>query len=134
MKTEDARRMLEAARAKATEIGKPVTVAVLDASGALVVLERFDDAPPHTAVVAEGKGAASAFTGRDSGALAAMAQNATPVFNAIVARMQGQRFVPHQGAVPVRDQNGIAGAVGVSGATSDEDEAIARAAAAAYGA
>lgn len=69
-----------------------------------------------------------------SGALAAMAQNATPVFNAIVARMQGQRFVPHQGAVPVRDQNGIAGAVGVSGATSDEDEAIARAGAAAYGA
>jgi uncharacterized protein GlcG (DUF336 family) len=134
MKTDDAKRMLEAARAKANEIGKPVSIAILDASGAMVVFERLGDAPPHTAMVAEGKAAASAFTGRDSGALTAMAQNAPAVFNAITQRLQGQRFVPHQGAVPLRDSNGIAGSIGVSGATSEEDEAIAKAGAAVFGA
>jgi uncharacterized protein GlcG (DUF336 family) len=135
VKTEDAKRMLEAARVKATEIGKPVSVCVLDAAGAIVVLERLNDAPPFTAVVAEGKAAASAFTGRDSSTLKGMSENAPFVFNAVVTRMQGQRFAPHQGAVPVRDSRGdLVGAVGVSGATADEDEAIARAGAEAYGA
>ena len=133
MKTEDARHLLEAARAKAAEIGKPVSVAVVDAAGAMVVFERLNDAPPFTAVVAEGKATGSAFTGRDSSSFAAMQQNAPNVFNAIVARLQGQRFAPHQGAVPVRAANGlIVGAVGVSGATAEEDEAIARAGAEAY--
>ena len=133
MKTEDARRMLEASRAKATEIGKPVSVCVLDAAGAIVVLERLNDAPPFTAFVAEGKAAASAITGRDSSTLKGMSENAPFVFNTLVTRMQGQRFAPHQGAVPVRDSRGdLVGAVGVSGATSDEDEAIARAGADAY--
>jgi len=40
--------------------------------------------------------------------------------------------VPHQGAVPLRDGSGIAGSIGVSGATSEEDEAIARAGAAVF--
>ena len=133
MKTEDAKRMLEAARAKATEIGKPVSVAILDAAGTMVVFERLNDAPPHTAVVAEGKAAASAFTGRDSGALAGMAQSAPAVFNAITQRLQGQRFVPHQGAVAIRDASGIVGSIGASGATAEEDEAIAKAGAAAFG-
>jgi uncharacterized protein GlcG (DUF336 family) len=125
--------MLEASRAKATEIGKPVSVAVLDASGCVVVLERLNDAPPFTAVVAEGKAAASTITGRDSATLVGMQTNAPNVFAAVQARMQGQRFAPHQGAVPVRDSRGdLVGAVGVSGATSEEDEAIARAGAEAY--
>ena len=81
----------------------------------------------------EGKAAGSAFTGRDSATFAAMAQNAPAVLATIAARLQGQRFAPHQGAVAVKDAAGnIVGAVGVSGATSDEDEAIARAGAAAY--
>ena len=134
MKTEDAKKVLEAARQKAAEIGKPVSVAVLDASGAMVVFERINDAPPFTAVIAEGKAAGSAFTGRDSAMLASMAQNNPGIANAISQRLGGQRFVPAQGAVPLRDASGIAGAIGVSGATAEEDEAIAKAGAAAFGA
>ena len=132
MKTEDARKVLEAARKKASEIGKPVSVAVLDAAGAMVIFERINDAPPFTAVIAEGKAAGSAFTGRDSAMLAGMAQNNPMIANAIATRLGGQRFVPAQGAVALRDGNGIAGAIGVSGATSEEDEAIAKAGAAAF--
>jgi uncharacterized protein GlcG (DUF336 family) len=132
LKTEDAKRVLEAARAKAGEIGKPVSVAILDAAGAMVVFERINDAPPFTAVIAEGKAAGSAFTGRDSAMLAGMAQNNPMIANAIATRLGGQRFVPAQGAVAIRDSNGIAGAIGVSGATSEEDEAIAKAGAEAF--
>ena len=103
MRTEEGKKILEAARIKANEIGKPVSIAVIDAAGAMVVFERFMDAPSFTAVVAEGKAAGSAFTGRDSALLPAMAQSAPNVFLALQARLAGQRFAPHQGAVPVKD-------------------------------
>jgi uncharacterized protein GlcG (DUF336 family) len=130
MRTEDAKRILEAARAKAAEIGKPVSVAIVDAAGAMVVFERINDAPPFTAVVAEGKAVGSSFTGRDSAMLATMAQNNPPIMNMISNRLAGQRFAPAQGAVPLRNSSGLVGAIGVSGATSEEDETIARAGAA----
>ena len=132
MRTEDAKKILDAARTKAAEIDKPVSIAVLDAAGAMVVFERFKDAPPNTAMIAEGKASGSAFTGRDSGVLAQMAKNNPVLTDAIAARLGG-RFVALQGAVAVRDASGIAGAIGVSGATSEEDETIARAGVAAFG-
>ena len=131
MRTEDGKKILDAARAKAEEVGKPVSIAVLDAAGAMVVFERFRDAPPNTAMIAEGKAAGSAYTGRDSGVLAQMAQNNPALTNAVHTRIAG-RLVAVQGAVAVRDASGIAGAIGVSGASSEEDEAIARAGAAAF--
>jgi uncharacterized protein GlcG (DUF336 family) len=77
-------------------------------------------------VVAEAKASASAFMGRDSGALAAFASNAPGIMSAVSARLGG-RFAPHQGAVVIRDAGGVVGAIGVSGATSEEDEQIAKA-------
>lgn len=131
MKTDDAKKVLEAARVKATEIGKPVSVAIVDTAGAMVVFERINDAPPFTAVVAEGKAAGSAFTGRDSAMLATMQQNNPAIVSLITERLGGQRFAPAQGAVPIRGASGLIGAIGVSGATSQEDEEIAKAGAAA---
>jgi cob(I)alamin adenosyltransferase len=127
MKIAQAELIVEAARAKAKEIGKPVSVAVVDAAGAMVLFARLDGAAPFTAVVAEGKAAASALCGFESATLTEIAQHNPPVFSAIAARMAGQRFTPARGGVPFRNADGIVGAVGVSGATSDEDEAIARA-------
>ncbi len=126
MKTDDAKRMLEACRKKTAEIGKPVSVAIVDAGGLMVLFERLNEPPPFTAAIAEAKASASAFMGRDSGALAPMAQGAPGILSAVSARLNG-RFAPHQGAVVLRDGSGVVGAIGVSGATSEEDEAIARA-------
>lgn len=131
MKTADAKKVLEAARVKATEIGKPVSVAIVDAAGAMVVFERINDSPPFTAVVAEGKAAVSAFTGRDSAMIATLREANPPIVALIEGRLAGQRFAPAQGAVAIRDASGLIGAIGVSGATSQEDEEIARAGAAA---
>jgi len=55
------------------------------------------------------------------------------VLAAISSRLQGQRFVPHQGGVALRDTaENIVGAAGVSGATAEEDKAIACAGAESY--
>ena len=131
MKSDAARRMMDAAREKATEIGKPVSVAIVDAGGNVMALERMGDAPSATVVVAEGKAVASAVMGRDSGRLEAMADSLPTIINSLMIRYGG-RFVPAQGGVVVREAGTIVGAVGVSGATSDEDESIARAGAEAH--
>jgi uncharacterized protein GlcG (DUF336 family) len=123
--------MMDAARDKAEEIGKPVSVAIVDAGGALMALERLNDAPSATVLVAEGKAVASAVMGRDSGRLEAMAESLPSIINALMMRYDG-RFVPAQGGVVIRQGGEVLGAVGVSGATSEEDEAIARAGAEAY--
>ena len=131
MKSAAARQMMDAAREKATEVGKPVSVAIVDAGGNLMALERLGDAPSATVIVAEGKAVASAVMGRDSGRLEAMAQSLPLIINSLMLRYAG-RFVPAQGGVVVREDGDVVGAVGVSGATSEEDEAIARAGAEAY--
>jgi uncharacterized protein GlcG (DUF336 family) len=69
--------------------------------------------------------------GRDSGRLEAMAQSLPLIINSLMLRYEG-RFVPAQGGVVVRSNGNVIGAVGVSGATSEEDESIARAGAEAY--
>ena len=131
MKSHAARQMMDAARDKAAEIGKPVSVAIVDAGGNLMALERLGDAPSATVMVAEGKAVASAVMGRDSGRLEAMAQSLPLIINSLMMRYEG-RFTPAQGGVVVKDDGEIVGGVGVSGATSEEDEAIARAGAEAY--
>ena len=132
MKTDRARRALEAARAEADRIGKPVSVAIVDAAGLLVLFERLNDARAFTAYVAEGKACASAFTGRDSGDLQGMMENYPAFGPALAAKLAG-RFVPVRGAVVLTDPSGVVGAIGVSGATAEEDERIAKAGAAALG-
>jgi len=126
MKTEDAQRILNASRAKAQEMGKAVTIVVSDATGAPVALERLDGTPAMTTMVAEGKAAAAIFTGRDSALVKVMADNNPALANAVRERLGG-RFMPLQGAVVLKRDGSVVGAVGVSGATSEEDEQIAKA-------
>ena len=131
MNSDAARRMMDAARDKAEEIGKPVSVAIVDSGGSLMALERLGNAPSATVVVAEGKAVASAVMGRDSARLEAMADSLPTIINALMIRYEG-RFVPAQGGVVIREAGATIGGIGVSGATSEEDEAIARAGAEAY--
>jgi glc operon protein GlcG len=132
MQSEAARRMMDAARERANEIGKPVSVAIVDSAGNLMALERLAEAPSGTVLVAEGKAVASVVMGRDSIRLEAMARNLPSIMYSLMIRYDG-RFVPAQGGVIVWDGPVAIGAVGVSGASSEEDESIARTGAGAYG-
>ncbi len=119
---EDANRMIQAALAKASEIDVKVSIAVCDGGGNLIAFGRMDGASSISAVVAQGKAAASAGFGRPSGTL----QADSPVIQAVIAAMGG-RMLPAQGAVPVVKDGSLAGAIGGSGATAEQDEDCARA-------
>lgn len=130
MNTADVTRVLEAARAEAAKVGKPVTLCVLNVGGIALGLERIGDPGTFTSIVADGKANAAVTMGRDSSQLAAMAERAPAIVNAMITRTGG-RFVAVAGGVLIQRGGETVGAIGVSGATAEEDEQIAKAGAAA---
>jgi uncharacterized protein GlcG (DUF336 family) len=117
--------ILEAAVAAARADGlPPVAVAVLDASGHPVAVQREDGATPLRVDIAIGKAYAAAGMGVASRVLHQRAQDNPVFFNALASSSQG-RFIPQAGAVAIRAANGtLLGAVGASGGTGAQDEAI----------
>jgi len=122
----EANRMVQAAVAKADELSVQVSIAVCDAGGNLLAFNRMQGASAVSATVAQGKAAASAGFGRASGTL----QADSPVIQSVIATMGG-RMLPAQGAVPVLKDGEVVGAIGGSGATSQQDEECAQAGSAA---
>ncbi|MBN8411598.1 GlcG/HbpS family heme-binding protein [Halomonas litopenaei] len=103
----------------------PLTAVVLDGGGQLVVGEREDGCSPLRWAVANGKAYAALGVGVASGVTGE--RNAQrPAFLASVADAAQGRFVPVAGGVLILDEEQrIVGAVGVSGASSAEDQAAA---------
>jgi uncharacterized protein GlcG (DUF336 family) len=111
----------------------PLTVAVLDAGGHLVVLEREDDSGILRPQVACAKAWSALGTGFSSRELGLRAER-QPVFSVALASVADGRFTPAPGGLLVRDADGrLLGGVGVSGDVSDVDEACVLAGVAAAG-
>jgi uncharacterized protein GlcG (DUF336 family) len=103
----------------------PLTVAVLDAGGHLVAFKREDKSGILRFDIAFGKAWGALGMGFGSRTLADRAAN-TPQFFTMLAAVSGGRMVCNPGGVLIRDAAGdVIGAVGVSGDTSDKDEACA---------
>jgi uncharacterized protein GlcG (DUF336 family) len=103
----------------------PLTVAVLDAGGHLVAFKREDKSGILRFDIAFGKAWGALGMGFGSRTLFERAAN-TPQFFTMLAAASGGRMVANPGGVLIRDAAGdIIGAVGVSGDTSDKDEACA---------
>ena len=120
----EAERILQAAKKKALEMGVKVGISVVDPRGDLVAMVRLDGALWRTTPVSRGKAFASAAFGAPSADLAERANN--PVMRALMQMEDGQ-IIPQQGALPIKRGSELIGAIGVSGAASQEDEEIARA-------
>jgi len=102
----------------------PLTVAVLDAGGHLVAFKREDKSGLLRFDIAFGKAWGALGMGFGSRTLAARAAK-TPQFFTMLAAASG-RMVTNPGGVLIRSATGdIVGAVGISGDTSDRDEACA---------
>ena len=116
------------------ELGlKPLTVAVVDAGGALIAFQRSDGSPYLRPCIALGKAAGAAGLGVSSRRIGEMAVE-RPHFIAAVSHLAPQGLIPVAGGVIVVDNVGRpVGAVGVSGDTSDNDEVCAFAGVAAAG-
>ncbi|CAN7652994.1 heme-binding protein [Phenylobacterium sp. LjRoot219] len=129
--------VIEGALAEAARLElKPLTVAVLDAGGHLVALQRQDGASNLRPQIATAKAAGALALGVSSRQIAAMAQE-RPQFVAALASLGAAAatgVVPAAGGVLIRGEGGrIVGAVGITGDTSDNDEACALAGASAAG-
>ena len=131
---EAAKTIIETGFAKARELGlKPLAVAVIDAGGHLKAFERQDGASFLRFKIAFGKAYGSIALGAGSRALHARAEQQAYFINAVNALADGN-LVPVAGGVVIRDAGGTAiGAVGVTGDTSENDEACALAGIAAAG-
>jgi uncharacterized protein GlcG (DUF336 family) len=106
---------------------KPLCVAVYDARGALKALASEDDTSLRRAEIAMGKAHGALALGVGSRAIQQMALD-RPHFVAAAAHAVGGLLVPVAGGVLIRDARGaLLGAVGISGDTSDNDEAAAMA-------
>ena len=106
-----------------------VSVAVVDAHGDLVILERMAGAVSLSPKIAMGKASAAAIFMRPTAEFEPrVAQNSA--FWAGVSSMTAGAVLFGRGGIPLKRGSETVGAVGVSGATSEQDEMIARAAAA----
>ena len=121
-----ANEMIAAALAKGRELKlKVLAVAVLDDRGALKAFGAEDGTSLRRGEIAIGKATAALNLGLGTRSVNKMAQE-RPYFITSVAASMGGPFVPVPGGVLVRNGAGaVIGAVGISGDTSDNDEAAA---------
>jgi uncharacterized protein GlcG (DUF336 family) len=111
----------------------PLTVSVVDTAGSIVSLKRQDGAPLMRPDIATGKARTCIFFGKSSRAYGKLTED-RPHFGRALSDLASTAFVPAAGGVPIKDSGGaLIGAVGVSGDTSDNDEAMAAAALAGLG-
>ena len=115
----------EALKTGAANGFKPLTVAVLDAGGALVALERSDGSSRMRPEIAMGKANGAIALGMGSRAIFKRAEQQPTFIQAMNALAKGV-LVPVPGGVLIRGEgNAILGAVGITGDTSDNDETCA---------
>jgi uncharacterized protein GlcG (DUF336 family) len=126
---DDARLVISAAEKKAREIGQPMNIAVVDAGGNLVSHIRMDGAWLGSIDISINK----AFTARAFDiSTAELAENSQPgqQFYGIHASNHG-RVMIFAGGVPLSRGGSIIGAIGVSGGSGTQDDAVSRAGASA---
>jgi uncharacterized protein GlcG (DUF336 family) len=120
-----ARKILDAALEKAGELKlKPLVVSILDARGALKLAAAQEGTSLMRAEIAHGKAYGALAMGMGSRALFQRAQEQAYFIDAMNTMAKGA-LVPVPGGVLILDGSTLLGAVGVSGDTSDNDEACA---------
>ncbi len=118
----DVKRIAAAAEAHATAKGWAVSIAIVDAGGHLLWLQRMDGAAPISAQIAPAKAHTAALGRRESKVYEDMINGGRMSFLSapgIAATLEG--------GVPIVVDGQYLGAVGVSGVKSSEDAEIAKA-------
>lgn len=126
-----ARRILEEVVVAAEREGLRLSAVVADRAGNPVASIRMDGAPLGSYAIAADKAFSSAVWNDRTGTMGEAAGPGGEDFG--IAGLLGGRMVVFAGGVPVRANGRPVGALGVSGARSPEDEAVALAALAACG-
>ena len=122
---EAAERMIDAAEAKAREMGVPMCIAVCDEDGTLKAFRRMDGSALLSVQIAQDK----AYTAISFGGLAThewfdFIKNDPPLLNGII---KTDRLVVFGGGYAIKTDSGIIGGIGVSGGHYTQDMEVAQA-------
>ncbi|MGB3276307.1 MAG: heme-binding protein [Castellaniella sp.] len=117
---EDARRMAAAAEAEARRSGWNVSIAICDAGGHALWLQRMDGAPLMSAQIAPEKARTCVLSGKPSKVYEDMVNQGR------IAALS-MPVMPLEGGEPLYFDGHVIGAVGVSGVQAVQDAQVARA-------
>merc|ERR1712031_109952 len=122
-----ARSSIVAGIAEAEKQGFKVAIAVCDAGGHLLALERMDGSMPVSADVASGKARSAVMFAKETKLLEG-AVNGEKSSGAERAALLSSGHVLMEGGVPIIDpaHGKIVGGIGVSGVKPDQDAAVAK--------
>jgi uncharacterized protein GlcG (DUF336 family) len=129
-----ARKIMSVAVAAAQKAGLSITVAIVDAGGHLVLLERMDGGKFHTVHSATTKAVCAASNKRGTGSQGAVGQALDTAHALGLALAAGpERWTAMEGGWPIMASGECIGAVGVAGGNWEFDEKAAREAAESIG-
>jgi len=122
---EQAEKAIAAAKAKATELGTLMNIAVVDAGANLVAFVRMDNAWLGSVDIAQKKARTARFFDMPSGEIGKLSQPGGALYN--IEHSNGG-LISFPGGLPIKDDGGvIIGAIGVSGSTVENDHTVAQA-------
>ena len=123
---EQSQTIIETCRSEATAIGQPMNIAVVDDAGHLVAFAAMDDTKLIGEDIAQKKALTAVYFQADTRDVAPLVQPGQPLYG-IEATTNG-KLVVFGGGVLLRGADGrIAGGVGVSAGSVDEDHQVAEA-------
>lgn len=130
LRVAECREFILAAEEKASEMGVPVSIAIVSAEGHLIALERMDDAGFITPETARSKAyTVAAFRSmsprfQDGLIIQQWFKERNPQMLMNASVFTGGQIVASGGCAPVFKGDEMVGAYGISGGTSDQDEVI----------
>ncbi|MCC9625794.1 heme-binding protein [Thalassospira sp. MA62] len=122
---EDAHILIEGARARSTEIGVPMCIAITDESGVLIAFERMDGGKVTSAIIAQEKAYTAAGARKATHDYATAAQPGKPAFGINTHIGGALSIVP--GGLPVMVDGECVGGIGISSGTPPQDQDCAQA-------
>ncbi len=128
---EEAQQIIQAAQDKAREIDQPMNIAILDNGRNLKAFARMEDAWLGSIDISIDKAfTAASFPDFQTGDLAEVTQPGQPLYG--LETTNGGRVVNFAGGIVLARGDDVAGAIGVSGGTVDQDQEVAEAGVAAF--
>ncbi len=128
---EQAEAVVDACKSEAQAVGQPMNIAVVDDGGNLVAFAAMDGTKLIGVDIAQKKALTAVYFQMDTKELAPLVQPGQPLYG--IESTTGGRLVVFGGGVLLRTPDGaVAGGVGVSAGTVDEDHQVAEAGRAAF--
>jgi uncharacterized protein GlcG (DUF336 family) len=122
---DDARILLEGARAGAEEIGVPMCIAIVDESGNLIAFERMEGGKVTSTTIAIDKAYTAAAAKRATHEYGQVSQPGGPTYG--INSAIGGRLMVVGGGLPIVVDGAVVGGIGVSSGTPSQDQQVAQA-------